>query len=120
MYKRKIKYQDFDNVEQEKDFRFNINERELVFLEVEFPKGLEAHVKSFDPQKDAKKIVEFFERLIVMSYGERTADSQGFTKNPELLAAFVNSAAYNVLFIELLTDSAVAADFFNSIVPQPN
>jgi hypothetical protein len=67
---------------------------------------------------DAQQIIDTFEELIRRSYGEKSPDGREFCKSPELVEKFMQTEAYNKLFMELCTDSKAAAEFFNNIVPQ--
>ena len=58
-----------------------------------------------------------FKKLILMSYGEKSADGKRFIKSKELSEAFSQSEAYNKIFMEIVTDSKAAAEFANGIMP---
>lgn len=118
MLKRTIKYEDFDGVEQEEVFYFNISKPELIELEVDHPKGFGAWMEEIMKAKDNKTLIEQFKRIILLAYGEKTEDGRNFVKNDELKAKFESSAAYISLFTELATNDNAASDFLLGVLPK--
>jgi len=118
MYKKTIAFTDYNGVNREEDFYFNLNESEVMKLEMRVPGGLTAMMQRIVQKMDAQQIIDTFEELIRRSYGEKSPDGREFRKSPELVEKFMQTEAYNKLFMELCTDSKAAAEFFNNIVPQ--
>lgn len=118
MYKKTIAFTDYNGVNREEDFYFNLNESEVMKLEMRVPGGLTAMMQRIVQKMDAQQIIYTFEELIRRSYGEKSPDGREFRKSPELVEKFMQTEAYNKLFMELCTDSKAAAEFFNNIVPQ--
>lgn len=118
MYKKTIAFTDYNGIDREEDFYFNLNESEVTKLELRVPGGLTAMMQRIVKKMDAQQIIDTFEDLIRQSYGEKSPDGREFVKKPELVDRFMQTEAYNKLFMELCTDSKAAADFFNNIIPQ--
>ena len=118
MYSEKIKYTDFNGVEREEEFWFHIGEHELIKLEFGTEGGVEALVKKIVAAKDNNEIIQLFEKLIQLSYGEKSADGKHFRKSPEILDDFMSTEAYNILFMELATDADKAAKFLIGCLPK--
>lgn len=118
MYKKKIKFTDYNGIDREEDFYFNLNESEVTKMELRVPGGLTAMMQRIVQKLDAEQIIDTFEELIRRSYGEKSPDGREFRKSPELVERFMQTEAYNKLFMELCTDSKAAAEFFNNIIPQ--
>lgn len=118
MYKKTIAFTDYNGIDREEDFYFNLNESEVTKLELRVPGGLTAMMQRIVKKMDAQQIIDTFEDLIRQSYGEKSPDGREFIKKPELVERFMQTEAYNKLFMELCTDSKAAAEFFNNIVPQ--
>lgn len=116
MVKKVIKYKDFDDVERESEFLFHFKQSELAEMELSSNGGLDALIKKIIAEKDTAKLVAMFKEVILKSYGEKSLDGNRFMKSPELSRAFEESNAYDVLFMELLSDSTKAAEFFNGLV----
>lgn len=118
MYEKTIKCEDFDGNMREEKHYFNLMESELVELELSVDGGLDAYAKRIANETDGPKLVELFKKLILMSYGEKSDDGKRFVKSPEIAANFASTNAYSTLFMELVTDSKAAAEFFVGIIPK--
>ena len=121
MLVKNIKYTDYNGVEREEPFLFNLSKAELMEMELETTGGLAEMIKNIVRTKDTPKIVQIFKRIILKAYGEKSADGKRFIKvdangNP-LSTEFSQTEAYSVLFMELATNSDEAAKFIKGIVP---
>lgn len=117
MLKKTITYEDFNGQEQTEDFYFHLSKADLIELEMSKKGGLEEWLKRVIASKDGKAIMEEFKNLIMMSVGERSDDGKRFRKDVQLRHDFRDSPAYDVLFMELVTDADKAAEFVNGIIP---
>ena len=117
MYKKTIAFTDYNGVDREEYFYFNLNESEVMKLEMRVPGGLTAMMQRIVQKMDAQQIIDTFEELIRQSYGEKSPDGREVRKGAELVERFMQTEAYNKLFMELCTDSKVATEFFNNIIP---
>ena len=117
MLKKPIKYTDYNGVEREEDFYFNLSKAELMEMELSKSGGLSDQIQKIIQAKDTPAIVAVFKDLILKAYGEKSPDGKRFVKNQELRDAFEQSEAYSNLFMELATDDQKAAEFINGIVP---
>lgn len=117
MIKKTIKYVDYNGVERNEDFYFNLSKAELAEMELSVEGGMAKLLEEIGNSKDNKRIIEAFKKILLKSYGEKSADGKRFIKNDDLSEAFMQSEAYSELFIELLTDEKLAADFVKGILP---
>lgn len=117
MYKRTIKYTDYNGQEREEDFYFNITQAELIEMEVSPAEGLEEHFRKIISSKNGALIMKTFKDFILKSYGEKSPDGRQFFKSEEISNNFLCSEAYNVLFCEICTDAKEAAKFVNAVLP---
>ena len=118
MLKKTITYEDFNGQEVTEDFYFHLSKADLVELEMSKKGGLEAWLKRVVASQDGRAIMEEFKNLIMMSVGQKSDDGKQFKKSVEIRHAFKDSPAYDVLFMELVTDAAKAADFVNGLLPK--
>lgn len=118
MYKKTISFVDYNGNERNEDFYFNLNEAEITKMEMRTPGGLTAMMERIVQKLDGQQIIDTFEDLIRQAYGEKSADGREFVKSPELTRKFMQTEAYNKLFMELCTDSNAASEFFNGIIPK--
>ena len=120
MLKKKIKYKDFNGVEREETFMFNLTNAEITEMGVGLVGGgsLEEYITKLSEEKDPMKIIDMFKKLINLSYGVKSDDGRRFMKSPELLKEFTETNAYSELFMELANDSKAATEFFDGIIPE--
>lgn len=118
MLKKTITYTDYNGVERTEDFYFNLNEAEMVDLEMGISGGFTEWVERVVKAKDGPTIMKLFKDFIARSYGIKSPDGTRFEKSKEISDAFMQTEAYNVLFMELVYDDKVAAAFVNAIVPK--
>lgn len=118
MLTKKIKYTDFEGNEREEEFKFNLTKAELMELQLSTTGGLDKILKKITAEQDTAKIMEYFKKIILMSYGEVSIDGKRFIKSPELSEAFSQTEAYSELFIELASSEQAAIEFINGVVPK--
>ena len=119
MIKKTITYTDYDGNKRTEDKYFHMSKRELIMWETESGSGgMDKLIEKIIAEEDRKKIVEMFDDLILRSYGEKSMDGRSFIKSEELKNEFANSAAYDELFYELMSDTDKATEFVNGLIPQ--
>lgn len=118
MLKKTIKYTDFNGVEREEDFYFNLTEAELAEMNFMTKGGLKEYLESIIKTQDTPAIAELFKSIINKSYGAKSLDGRKFVKSKEILDEFIYTQAYSNLYMSLLSDANAAADFINKIIPQ--
>lgn len=122
MLKKTIKYTDYNGVEREEDFYFNISKAEIGDMEFSTPGGLSEHIKRIIQTQDTKQVYKMFKEIVLNSYGEKSADGRRFIKRDadgnRLAIAFSETDAYSELFMELISDEENMANFINGVVPK--
>ena len=118
MLKKTITYTDYDGMERTEDFWFNLSKTELTKLDAELPGGLLGVLRKIIDKKDRKALVDFIETLILRSYGEKTLDGKRFVKTPEMAEEFMQTPAYDELFMSILSDTDSQTNFINGVIPQ--
>lgn len=121
MLTKTIKYTDYNGVEREEKFLFNLSKAELMEMELGTTGGLGDSIKAIIEAQDTPSIIKIFKELVLKAYGEKSADGKRFIKVDEkgnpLSVAFSQTEAYSTLFMELATDSNAAAQFVRGIIP---
>lgn len=117
MYKITRKYEDFNGVEKEEDFYFNLSKAEILKMELSEDGGMDQRLNRLVKTKDMKEAIKVFEGLLLLSYGVKTDDGR-FEKSDALRAKFASSAAYSEIYFELATDPEKAQKFVDGIVPK--
>ena len=117
MVVEKIKYTDFNGLEREEEFMFNLTEAEITEMELTTDGGLSDAIKKIIAAQDTPQIIKVFKMLLLKSYGEKSADGRRFVKSEELSEEFSQTNAYSQLFMKLATDDKAAVAFINGIMP---
>ena len=116
MFKKRVKFVDYEENEQEVEYTFNITEAEAVLLEAKYPEGLTKELKRITDENDKLGQVSFFKELLMLSVGIRQGPL--LIKNPEIQKTFEFSGAYNVFFMEIAQDENLAYEFVRGIMPK--
>lgn len=121
MLKKTIKYTDYNGVEREEPFYFNLTKAEIMEMEMSTVGGFAEMIEKIVAAQDTPTLIRIFKDLILKAYGEKSPDGRGFIKLDEegrpLSNRFVQTEAYSELFMELATDAEAATAFINGIVP---
>lgn len=121
MLVKKIKYTDYNGVEREEPFLFNLSKAELMEMEIGTSGGLAEMIQHVVATNNGGEIMRIFKDLILKAYGEKSLDGKRFIKVNDqgvpLSIAFSQTEAYSELFMELATDSKAAAAFVAGIIP---
>lgn len=122
MLKKTIKYEDYNGVERNEDFYFNLTQAELYQMELGVDGGLEEYIMKIIKAQDLKTIINLFKKIILESYGEKTDDGRRFVKVDDngvnLANRFAQTEAFSQLYMELATSDTAAADFIKGIMPK--
>lgn len=119
MLKKTITYEDYDGNQRTEDFYFNLSKAELTdWLTTSGGYSLDKVMEKLIKTENGKEIMEVFKDLIYRAYGEKSLDGRRFVKSKEVKDNFVETEAYSVLYMELVSDAKKAAEFFNAIMPK--
>ena len=117
MLKKVIKYTDYNGVEREEPFYFNLSKAELVELEMSVNGGLTEFITRVVATQDQTELIKLFKRFILMAYGEKSDDGKRFIKSEEISANFAATEAYSELFMELMSSTEKMTVFVNALAP---
>lgn len=118
MLKQDITYTNYDGVEVTETYYFNISRSELVQMEVHTPGGYVNYLQRLIDAKDSSALMDAFLDLVKKAYGVKSDDGKRFVKSPEAVEDFVNSAAYDELFVKFMTDADFASKFALGVLPK--
>ena len=71
MLKKTIKYTDYEGVEREEDFYFNLNKAEVMEMQLSTDGTLTKFIEKIIAEKRVPELVKIFKELILKSYGEK-------------------------------------------------
>ena len=119
MLKETVKYTDYNGKERTEDFYFNLNEAEIVEMLAVSEEDLAEKMKKIVEANDGNEIMKTFKDLLLKAYGEKSEDGRQFIKEDGKRAkAFMETEAYNIIFMRLVTEPDYASAFVNGIIPQ--
>lgn len=118
MLKKAIKYTDYNGNERTEDWFFNLNKAEIFELESSINGGFDSFITQIVNDQNGSEIMKVFKDIITMSVGKKSLDGRKFEKNDEIRNDFLQTEAYNELFMELVTDADAAADFIKGVLPE--
>lgn len=117
MLKKTITYKDLDDNDVTEDFYFNLNKAELIELELGKDGGLTGYMQAIVKSGNGGEIIILFKEILKSAYGKRSEDGRRFIKNDRLWDEFVQTEAYPILFMEVVTDAEKSAEFIKAIMP---
>lgn len=119
MIKKTITYSDLDGNPVTEDFWFNLTEAEVTKMELsQAGNSLSEYLKKIVEANNGAEIISIFEEILSKAYGLRNEDNKAFDKSPEISRHFMATDAYNLLFMELVTDADASSEFINGVVPR--
>lgn len=126
MLKKSITYTDYNGEKQTDDCYFNLSKAELLEMEMSEKGGFENYLQTLITERDNKKIYGLFKELILMSYGQKSADGRTFIKKKmvdgqmiRLRDEFEQTEAFTELMMELVSGGDEAmAKFINALIPK--
>lgn len=117
MIKKTITYKnEFDGTEKTDDFYFHLRKSTISKLELSKKGGLSGYLQAIVEAEDNETLMVEFDKILSKAYGVRT-ETGGFRQNDEVWQEFVECGAYDVLFMELITNAQYGAEFIKHMVP---
>lgn len=116
MLKKTIKYTDFDGVERQEDFFFNLTKAEMVEYDAAYAEqgGILKYLTWLVDNQKQHELIKAFKDLILRSYGERNSAGR-FVKSQEIRDSFMATEAYSELFMEISANEQAAGAFINGL-----
>lgn len=115
MFKHNIEFTDFNGNQRKEDFYFHLSLPEVTRIEAEIGMPLDEYAKQLASEMNVKDLIQFLEKIVLNSYGKKTADGRSFHKSKELREEFEYSQAYADLFEQLLTEPDLARKFGEAV-----
>lgn len=129
MLKKTITYTDFNGIQQVEDHYFNLSKAEIVKMDLvervregedSTTGGFAERLQRIGKSGTGKEIIETFEEFLASAYGRKSEDGRRFMKDPSFYQEFKESGAYEVMFMELMTEPEATAAFVNAVMPNMN
>lgn len=118
MLTKAITYENYNGEKKTKNFYFHLTKMEIARMQAEYEGGLSGYLKKIVESDDSREIFRFFEEIVLMSYGEKSADGEEFLKSQEIRDHFKCHPAYDVMMLEIISGGDKAmSDFIKAVVP---
>ena len=121
MIKKTIEYTNYNGEKVKEDLYFNLSKAEIMEYELGFAGGMSKHLTEIIEAENVTELVALFKNLLLLSYGVKSSDGRNFHKKDidgrPLSRGFSQTEAYSELFMELATNSDLASEFVNGIMP---
>lgn len=120
MIKKTITCTDFDGNEYTEDYYFHLSKSEIAEMNLEKVGGLYGYAKRLaleDTDENREKLMQLYKKLILKSYGRKSADGRRFEKDDKWTKEFSETNAFDTLYIELLSGDNAFLDFCKGITP---
>lgn len=120
MFTKKIKYTNFAGETREEEFLFHMSKTDIVQWQYSVNGGIDELFRRVINTNDQSALISLVKDLIHRAYGEKSLDGKKFIKRRDgvdLADEFEQTAAYDVLFMELISSAEAASEFINGIMP---
>lgn len=117
MYAKTVTYTDFNGKEQTEKIYFNLTKAEIIKLQASVDGGLSNAIARIQNGGDPYKIVPLFDKILLAAYGKKSEDGNRFIKNQMLAEEFSQTAAYDAIFTDLMTNKEAAEEFMTNVIP---
>ena len=117
MYKVTLTYEDLNGDQRTEDFYFHLSRSAAIRWENSVDGGLSARMQRIVDSNSKPALMKLFEDVIMKTYGIKTEDGKRFEQSEEISTAFIQSPAYDALFMKLFTEDEYASTFINAIIP---
>ena len=79
--------------------------------------GFAERIQKIIDAKDQVSLMQVIKKFVIDAYGVKSEDGKRFIKNNTVRTEFLESPAYSQIWMELVMDDEVAADFINNVIP---
>jgi hypothetical protein len=117
MIKKTVTFKDLNGKERTETHYFHFYESEIMEMELGVDGGFAARVQKMIDAQDQPSLIAVIKKFVLDAYGVKSDDGRQFIKNDAVRAAFVQSPAYSKIFMELVLNDVVAAEFVKGVVP---
>ena len=117
MLTKTVKYTDYNGNERTETLNFHLTKAEIAEMELSMPGGMSATIQRIIEAQDTKELIAIFKDLLLRSYGVKSPDGRRFIKNDKVKTEFVECPAFSDIFMDMVTNDELAAEFVNGVIP---
>lgn len=116
MLAKTVTYKNFDGEEVTEVLHFHLSKAELVKMQLGMKGGLKTYLETIVKKEDTAEVIKAFDAILLASVGKRLDGK--FIKTQDVIDSFRYSGAYEIIFMELLTDAEGSAAFVEAVMPK--
>lgn len=116
MIKEKIKLTDWEGNPREETWCFHLTDSDIVDWELSESGGLSKLIEKISETQDVPKLKDLYREVILKSVGKIDTDGRRFRRTDEIREEFLETGAFDVIFMKLLTEEGAGAAFINGLV----
>ena len=117
MIKKTVTYTDYNGEQRTETFYFHYTEAEILDMEMSEEGSFADRIQRIIDAKDKTALMKLIKKFVIDAYGVQSEDGKRFMKNDELKTAFLECPAYSDIFMEMVTNDEIAAEFVNGVIP---
>ena len=117
MIKKTVTYTDYNEEQRTETFYFHYTEAEILDMEMSEEGSFVDRIQRIIDAKDKTALMKLIKKFVIDAYGVKSEDGKRFMKNDELKTAFLECPAYSDIFMEMVTNDEIAAEFVNGVIP---
>ena len=118
MIKRTVTYEDYNGEKRTETFYFHYTEAEILDMEMSEEGSFADRIQRIIDAKDKTALMKLIKKFVIDAYGVKSEDGKRFMKNDEVKAAFLECPAYSDIFMDMVTNDEIAAEFVNGVIPK--
>lgn len=118
MFEKQITYKNRFNPNEEitDTYWFGVDASEIATLKAAHQRDIGEYFRRIQNANSTEELVKFYRELILLGVGIRVGNRMD--KSPEVQRDFVQTGAYDVLFMELIQSPDQGVGFINNMYPQ--
>ena len=117
MIKKTVTYTDYNGEQRTETFYFHYTEAEILDTDMSEEGSFADRIQRIIDAKDKTALMKLIKKFVIDAYGVKSEDGKRFMKNDELKTAFLECPAYSDIFMEMVTNDEIAAEFVNGVIP---
>ena len=117
MIKKTVTYTDYNGEQRTETFYFHYTEAEILDMEMSEEGSFVDRIQRIIDAKDKTALMKLIKKFVIDAYGVKSEDGKRFIKNDAVRTEFLESPAYSQIWMELVMDDEIAADFINNVIP---
>jgi hypothetical protein len=117
MFKKTVKFENFNGEEVERDFYFHLSKSELLAMANDGA-DFKARVEKIQATSDVRAVIHEFRELVKLAVGVRSEDGARFIKDEEAQSLLLDSPAFDELLFELVSKPNAAVEFVKQLIPE--